>query len=388
MRAALILATLTLTAHAQWTIQQSPTTANLRGIDALGKGLAWASGADGTVLLTEDNGAHWRRCTTPPNAETLDFRGIQAFDNKTAIVMSSGPGDQSRLYKTTDGCNTWKLIFTNPEPKGFFDAIQTETNIVAGMPDPDPDLALVLGDSVEGKIQIWEWQYRGDYCEQALQNPTWDHQHCPVDDAELFYPTKSSADVGEGSFAASNSVFQVVKTQQIDPDWKYEYRFASNTESKAFMSMVLAEKTNCEPCRLVRRRVEVPMSDGTAKSGIYSFAFSTEYVGVAVGGNYEKPATRLKTASFTKDGGNTWKLATTPPHGYRSAVAYDAKTKTWITVGPNGTDISTDDGRNWHPLKPSPTDQPDADQHWNALSLPFAVGPKGRIGLLNPAAPK
>jgi hypothetical protein len=36
----------------------------------------------------------------PPGAEKLDFRGIQAFD-ENIIAMSSGPGDQSRLYKTT-----------------------------------------------------------------------------------------------------------------------------------------------------------------------------------------------------------------------------------------------------------------------------------------------
>ncbi len=80
--------------------------------------------------------------------------------------------------------------------------------------------------------------------------------------------------------------------------------------------------------------------------------------------------------------------STTPPHGYRSAVAYDSKFKTWITVGPNGTDISTDDGRNWRALHPDPkyNDTPDADQHWNALSLPYAVGPHGRIGTLRPNA--
>ena len=48
---------------------------------------------------------------------------------------------------------------------------------------------------------------------------------------------------------------------------------------------------------------------------------------------------------------------------------------------------TTDDGKNWHPLKPSSSDQPDADQNWNALSLPFVVGPKGRIGKLNPTKP-
>jgi hypothetical protein len=90
----------------------------------------------------------------------------------------------------------------------------------------------------------------------------------------------------------------------------------------------------------------------------------------------------------TDDGGQSWSLAKTPPHGYRSAVAYDATTKTWITVGPNGTDISRDDGRNWTALKPTAQDPPDADKNWNALSLPFVVGPKGRIGKLRPEALK
>ncbi len=63
-------------------------------------------------------------------------------------------------------------------------------------------------------------------------------------------------------------------------------------------------------------------------------------------------------------------------------------TQAWITVGPNGTDISTDDGRNWRALKPCPGEPAHADQHWNALSLPFVVGPKGRIGKREPEALK
>jgi hypothetical protein len=105
---------------------------------------------------------------------------------------------------------------------------------------------------------------------------------------------------------------------------------------------------------------------------------------VAVGGDYRKPNDPTGTAAFTTDGGQHWQAAQTPPHGYRSAVAYDADHATWITVGPNGTDISTDDGRTWIPLHPSVTehDAPDADQHWNALSLPYVVGPHGRVGKL------
>jgi hypothetical protein len=109
---------------------------------------------------------------------------------------------------------------------------------------------------------------------------------------------------------------------------------------------------------------------------------------VAVGGDYSLPDNPAGTGGFSDDGGLHWFPARTPPHGYRSAVAYDAATKTWITVGPNGTDISTDDGRNWRALHPNPAlhEAPDADRDWNALSLPFVVGPHGRIGKLNPKA--
>jgi hypothetical protein len=109
---------------------------------------------------------------------------------------------------------------------------------------------------------------------------------------------------------------------------------------------------------------------------------------VVVGGDYLKPDDRNGTAAYTGDRDQTWRAAQTPPHGYRSAVAYDAATKTWITVGPNGTDISTDDGKNWRALHPDPAmhEAPDADRDWNALSLPFVVGPHGRIGKLNAKA--
>src|ERR1700733_7637137 len=109
------------TTPAQWTLQDAHTTADLRGTGHAGGGVAWASGSNGTILRTEDAGFVWQLCAKPPNAEHLDFRAIQAFDNNTAIIMSIGKGDQSRLYKTTDGCQTWTLLFTNPDRDGFFD---------------------------------------------------------------------------------------------------------------------------------------------------------------------------------------------------------------------------------------------------------------------------
>ena len=83
--------------------------------------VAWASGTGGTVLRTTDGGAHWQKMRHPDadkDGATLDFRGVQAWDATTAIVMASGPGDKSRLYKTTDGCTTWALLFENPDSLG------------------------------------------------------------------------------------------------------------------------------------------------------------------------------------------------------------------------------------------------------------------------------
>src|SRR5271154_2824643 len=163
----LLLATLPKIIHAQWDIEESHPTASLRGIHNVGGGVAWASGTNGTVLRTEDGGYLWQTCTIPPGAEKLDFRGIQAFDENTAIVMSSGPGDQSRLYKTTDACQTWKLLFTNPDKEGFWDAVQaraTETRpsdicnagsrIITGA---------ILGDPAVHKSNQWDTSTRPSF---------------------------------------------------------------------------------------------------------------------------------------------------------------------------------------------------------------------------------
>jgi photosystem II stability/assembly factor-like uncharacterized protein len=371
MRPVLLLLSLVLAvtqatscAYAQWDLEESHTTASLRGIHNVGGGVAWASGTNGTVLRTEDGGYLWQTCAIPPGAEKLDFRGVQAFDENTAIVMSSGPGDQSRLYKTTDGCQTWKLVFTNPDKEGFWNAIKALSR----------NEFEIVGDSVDHKlvsektghvIPVWQF-HEGD------------------DPADYFTDSffELKADPNEGGFAASNSTLVIGATPHHDPVWKYQW-LATQTPDHSYVHREASEDTpTCEPCRLGFLRIETPMSQGSASAGIFSLAFREDRYGVAVGGDYQKPAASVKTAIYSNDSGKSWVPAQNPPHGYRSSIAYDAEQKLWITVGPNGTDISTDDGKNWRPLTPSPTDSADADKNWNALSLPFVVGPHGRIGRL------
>lgn len=367
----IVLAASAICAHAQWTLQTSNTTAGLRGVHSLGNGVAWASGTNGTVLRTEDDGKTWLPCTVPHGAEKLDFRAVQGFNANAAIVMSSGTGSESRLYKTIDGCKTWTLIFTNPDRDGFWDAFRLGPDQGSGA---DTNEGLLVGDPVHGHFPMWVVSLNEtNFPVTALQN-------------------RPDSRKSEAAFAASNS--------SIFVQWTYgTFWLATGGKGGA---RVLRRTLHASPIftRYSYTAPRVPIAHGTDSSGIFALAFRparrvsgkpiTFAAGIAVGGDYQKPDVATGTAAYTADGGKSWQAAETTPHGYRSAVAYDAATKTWITAGPNGTDISTDDGKNWQPVKPSDTrgEVIDADKNWNAISLPFAVGANGRIGRLNPAALK
>jgi hypothetical protein len=367
---ALLLLATTLTAKAQWDIEGSHTTASLRGIHNVGGGVAWASGTEGTVLRTEDGGYLWQTCATPPGAEKLDFRGIQAFDENTAIVMSSGKGDLSRLYKTTDGCRTWKLLFTNPDKEGFWDAIQFDKESNKGYSSHDHCFGAIVGDPIDGFFPMFLTFDCGEHWERQLrQSP--------------------KATEGEGLFAASNSCLEV--------DGLGSRSFVTGSSQPRVVTLgvgfpgcvdmadpnppniLLGDK----PFTIMHGEWRSDLLPTKSKIGQSAGAFSIangNYKTVVVGGDYQQNVAAAWYERADYPFGFT--QAQTPPHGYRSAVAYDPTTKTWITVGPNGTDISHDDGRNWTPLKPSAAEPQDADKNWNALSLPFVVGPHGRIGKL------
>jgi photosystem II stability/assembly factor-like uncharacterized protein len=344
----LILLIVTAGARAQWTLQESHTTASLRGIYAVSKDVAWASGTEGTVLRTVDGGMTWTKCAVPPGAEKLDFRGVQAFDKDTAIVMSSGKGDLSRLYKTVDGCATWKLVFTNPDAEGFWDAVSV---------NQDADV-MILGDPVNNHFRVFYTAEAPDKWTTVSVDP------------------KSP---GEGAFAASNSSF-------IDLGDDGVTFLGSGGSDGARLYRGCDPYTKTTPFWTA---IPMPMFAKGDGAGIFSLGarnYRKQIRMVAVGGNYLKPKQTEGTAAFSRDYGAHWSAPTSLPGGYRSAVEFDPKTRSWMTVGPNGTDVSTDDGKNWRALKPAPDDAPDADKNWNALSLPFVVGPKGRIGVLRPGA--
>ena len=339
--AALVVA-LAIPACAQFEILDAKTTASLRGIDAVSPQVAWASGSGGTVLLTTDGGKNWKHCAVPEGGEKLDLRGVRGRDGMTALVMASGTGKASAIYKTTDGCASWKLVLANPDAQGFFDALY---QMKIGQ------RYWLMGDQVGGRFTVF-WSNDG--------GETWTRDSTPGLEAVK----------GAGGFAASNSGFIV----PIETKVGSLFEFASSATDSDQPAVYYNSKSNW-----IKAAVPMPANGGT--SGIFSLASNGSNV-VAVGGNYPKPTETAGTAAYSTDLGKNWKPSETMPSGYRSAVVFDAPSKAWIAVGPNGTDVSHDHGMHWKPLKPLVTDAPDSDKNWNAISLPFVVGAKGKIGKL------
>jgi hypothetical protein len=191
MRTVLVLRA-TTTALSQIQLQPSQATENLRGVSAVTQRIARASGTHGTDLRTIDAGRTWIPAQVP-DAATLDFRAIVAVSADEAFLMSAGPGDQSRIYHTTDAGQHWQLQFSNANPKAFFDS----------MVFWDPTHGIVLGDPIPDQAGNLKF-------ELLLTNDgqTWTQ----LPPAQL-----PPAEEGEGAFAASNTCLAILSNRIVIP---------------------------------------------------------------------------------------------------------------------------------------------------------------------------
>ena len=289
-----------------WTVQTSGIATNLRGVSAVhsvdqsrGPGV-WASGSNGVILRSEDAGNHWTRLHVK-DGDTLDFRGICATNELNAYVMSSGPGDKSRIYKTVDGGDTWELQYTDKRPGFFLDDIVC----VSGTH------CFALGDAIDGKFLILSTE----------DGKNW--KELPRDNMPAIIP-------GEGAFAASGTSLAIYGSTDI------YFGTGGGATARVFHSADLGKTWTV---------ADTPLAAGNASSGVFSVV-RVKNVVIAVGGDYRAAGGKSGVAATSADGGATWKLASVQPGGYRSAVASLGGT-TLMTVGPNGEDISNDLGVTW-----------------------------------------
>ena len=324
----LLSALLTPQAPPAWTLQTSGVTARLRGVSAASANVVWASGTDGTVIRTADGGKTWTRLTVP-DAEKLDFRDIDAVDDRTAYVLSIGPGDASRIYKTSDAGATWSLQFRNDDPKAFFDAMAFR----------DGRRGFAFSDSIDGTFVIVQTDDGGT---RWTRIP-----------GEQLPPALA----GEGAYAASGTNV-VVRGDRV---------WIATTASRVLRSLDGGRSWTV---------TKAPLATGPS-AGIFSIAMADESNGIVVGGDYKQEAAAADNAAVTPDGGQTWTLVS-GLSGYRSAVAFvPGQSRMILAVGPSGSDVSRDGGRSWSAV-PGPG--------FHAVSfapggrVAWAVGEKGSIG--------
>ena len=291
-----------VSAEAQWQRHAVETKASLRGLSVVNEKIIWASGTGGSFLKTTDGGKTWT-IGKVPGAEKLDFRDVEAFDAKTAYLLSIGEGENSRIYKTADGGATWKMQFKNTDPKAFFDAIAFW----------DKNNGIAMSDPVDGKYLLMT----------TTDGETW---------KPLATDKMAKAKEGEAAFAASGTCLLTRGKSDV-------FLVSGGNDARVFRS------NNRGSSWFVS---ETPIVKGTAGSGIFSIAMFDAKRGVIVGGNYEKPDETTNNLAFTTDGGKTWESGK-GLSGYRSGVAYINK-KTLVAVGASGSDLSSDGGKTWKNL--------------------------------------
>lgn len=324
-----------------WRPVDAGTGVELRGLATPAAGIVWISGAEGTVRLTEDGGVHWRACPVPGGG-ALEFRDVEALDAHHAWILASGPGDLSRIYRTTDGGRTWALQFRNPAGEGFLDALAFW----------DGRCGLAMGDPVRGRFQVLRTEDGGAH---------W----TPVPEAGL-----PPALPGEGAFAASGTC---LRTGAPGEAW-----FATG---------------GAEISRIFRTRdggltwtvAPAPVPAGSPSKGLFTLAFFDGRRGLALGGDHQEPALGTLNGALTEDGGLTWHPAPVRPGGYRSGSSLvPGRPGAVVAVGPGGSGYSLDHGRSWTTFDGAPL---------NAVTLVdarhgWAVGPRGRVMRLEGALPE
>jgi photosystem II stability/assembly factor-like uncharacterized protein len=310
-------------------VQKSNTTENLRGVALLPHHVAWASGTHGTYLRATNLRNNSWQAAQVSGAESLDFRDVEAFSGNVAYLLSAGPGDQSRIYKTSDGGRAWILQFTNKDPKGFFDC----------MAFWDSDHGITVGDPVDGKFVLITTEDGGK---------NWN----PIPTSDL-----PPAVEGEGAFAASGSCIAVEGKSNV---W-----FATGGKvARVFRSIDNGKSWTV---------ADTLIAHGNESSGIFSIAFRDATHGLIAGGDYKQPKQDGPNLAVTEDGGLTWKLSTASPQAFFSAVAFDPKNNRVLALG-SALTLET----------ANKTARRLSDLNLNALSInasgeAVAVGPKGLI---------
>ena len=314
--------------------QSSGTTALLQAVSVVDENIVWVSGHRATYARTVDGGTTWEAGVVP-GPDSLQFRDVHAVDAKTAYLLSAGPGDMSRIYKTTDAGQNWTLQFSNTNPRAFFDCMDFW----------DAESGMAFSDAVDGHLIIIRTTDGG---------ANW-----TAIPSDVIPDARGS----EGGFAASGTCLVAHGSGTV-----------SIGTGAGDTARVLTTVDGGDSWLVV----ETPVVSGTGSSGITSLAFRDDTHGVALGGDIGDTTGYTQNVAITSDGGATWVLGgrlAFPGAAYGSSFVPGGPDGTLVAVGPGGAAYSLDDGSTWTSL--------DTLSYWAVgfanPAAGWAVGPGGRI---------
>jgi photosystem II stability/assembly factor-like uncharacterized protein len=336
---------------------------NLRGVSAVTDRIVWVSGSKGTIARTTDAGTTWQRMTPPQGAEDFDFRDVEAFSADTAFVMSAGPGEQSRIWKTNDGGKSWRQQYANPSPEFFLDSLACWRDIQAGKQQQ----CVALSDPVAGKFLV----LLTDDGEHWRELPR-DHMPPALTEKRTGKDGKQE-DLKEGAFAASGTAITVLGNNI--------WFGTGGPKARVFHSADRGQTWTVS---------DTPIMHGEPSQGIFSIAFRDTKHGVIVGGDYKQPAKTGANIAFTSNGGKSWTLADATRTSsrdsndlpYCSAVAYSKTPDRIDAAGLQGLYHIIGEGKSAQVGRTGET------RPFNAMSSNWLVGPSGSVLLrVEPPAP-
>jgi photosystem II stability/assembly factor-like uncharacterized protein len=280
----------------QWITQTSGTTQRLRQVRAVDSSVVWICGNAGIVLSTTNGGNYWI-IKTPTDTLYTNY-SIDAISDQIAWVTgTSTAGVNFKIWKTTDGGNSWQVQYQNSN--GFANGIRffdANNGICFADPDPYPSTNWEILTTSNGGT-IWN--------------------RVP----EANFPP---ADVAVGEYGVAGAIDIIGNTI-----WACTWAGSGGTRNRIYKSTDMGLNWTVSYYTTVE------------ESGSHYIAFSDTANGVDLSLNGE--------LCLTSDGGTNWSVSNVYPITYKF-VANIPGTNEYIGVGNFGlASYSTDGGSTWTP---------------------------------------
>ncbi len=328
----LLISLTTIAQSLRWQNIPPRTDASFRGLSVVDDSIAWVSGSKGWVGRSLTAGRTWAFVQVK-GYEKCDFRSLYALDSVRAVIANAG--SPAFVLRTEDGGKTWTKVYEDRDTTAFFDGIDF----------PNTKHGIIYGDPKGGVMEVLRSDNFGKTWRQL--------------------PNRPQLAEGEASFAASGTTIRWVPGGRImiATGGKVSRLWISRNGGKGWLP------------------VSTPIIQGKSTTGIFSVVWNGKRKMIIVGGDYRDDTLKKDHVFYTRNGGRRWKAPTRPTRGYRECVNF-VDESTLVAIGPTGTDISFDGGKNWYPENDEKQFHviKKADQG----NLVIAAGGGGRIAIVKP----